>query len=206
MKLLRPHRARSRSGSARTWSATRPSTLWKQVERGDFVGAVGSPTITEDRRADDRRRERADPDQGDAPAAREVARPVRTSRSATASATSTSSSTPRCARSSASARRSCAASARFLDARGFLEVETPMMHSIARRRGGAAVRDPPQRARHRSLHAHRARAATSSGWSSAASSASTRSAATSATRGCRASTTPSSRCSSSTRPTRPTRT
>ena len=35
----------------------------------------------------------------------------------------------------------------FLD-RGFLEVETPMMHPDPRRGGGPALRDPPQRARH----------------------------------------------------------
>ncbi len=46
----------------------------------------------------------------------------------------------------------------FFVARGYLEVETPMMHPIPGRRGGAAVRDPPQRARHGSLPAHRARA------------------------------------------------
>ena len=35
----------------------------------------------------------------------------------------------------------------FLDARGFLEVETPMMQADSRRRGGAAVRHASQRAR-----------------------------------------------------------
>ena len=44
---------------------------------------------------------------------------------------------------------------RFLDERGYLEVETPMMQPIAGRGGRAAVRDAPQRARHGSLPAHR---------------------------------------------------
>ena len=43
----------------------------------------------------------------------------------------------------------------FLDLRGFLEVETPMMQPIP---GGAALHHPPQRARRRPLSAHRARA------------------------------------------------
>src|SRR6187401_669645 len=43
---------------------------------------------------------------------------------------------------------------RFLDDRGYVEVETPMMHSIP---GGAAVQDPPQRAGPGPLHADRPR-------------------------------------------------
>ena len=42
--------------------------------------------------------------------------------------------------------RIIAALRRWLDARRFLEVETPMMHYDRRRRGGQAVRDAPQRA------------------------------------------------------------
>ena len=93
-------------------------------------------------------------------------------------------------------RRRCA---RRSTERGFVEVETPVLAARSRRRGGAAVRHPPQRARHRHLPAHRARAATSSGSSSAASSGCSRSAASSATRASTPATTPSSRCSSSTR-------
>ena len=77
VKILRPQPARSRSGSARTWSATPPFALWKQARaRRLHRGGRRAPTITQDRRADHPRRERRHPDQGDAPAAREVARPV----------------------------------------------------------------------------------------------------------------------------------
>ena len=93
---------------------------------------------------------------------------------------------------------------RFLDDRGFLEVETPILQNLV---GGAAAR--PFRTHHNALdldlYCASRPSCTSSGWWWAASIASTRSAATSATRGCRASTTPSSRCSSSTRPTPPTK-
>ncbi len=44
----------------------------------------------------------------------------------------------------------------FLDRRDFLEVETPTLRTLDRRRGCEAVRDAPQRARHEALHAHRA--------------------------------------------------
>ena len=42
----------------------------------------------------------------------------------------------------------------FFDSRGYIEVETPMMHPIAGRRNGAPVRDAPQHAGHRSLFTH----------------------------------------------------
>ncbi len=44
---------------------------------------------------------------------------------------------------------------RFFDARGFVEVETPMMQTLAGRRGRAPVRDASPRARPRPLPAHR---------------------------------------------------
>jgi lysyl-tRNA synthetase class 2 len=44
----------------------------------------------------------------------------------------------------------------FFVAKGYLEVETPMMHPHPRRRGGEALQDAPQRARHGALPAHRA--------------------------------------------------
>ena len=46
----------------------------------------------------------------------------------------------------------------FLDARGFLEVETPVMQPMPGGATAAPLRDPPQRARHPALPAHRARA------------------------------------------------
>ena len=45
---------------------------------------------------------------------------------------------------------------KFFDARGYLEVETPMMQPIAGGAAAQALHDPPQRARSRPLSAHRA--------------------------------------------------
>ena len=70
-----------------------------------------------------------------------------------------------------------------------------------RRRAGAPVHHPPQRARPRPLPADRHRALPEALRRSGASSGSTSSARTFATRASRRSTTPSSRCSSGTRPT-----
>ena len=93
--------------------------LWKQVERGDFIGAVGSPAITKTGELTIVAESVADPDQGDAPAAREVARPVGR-RDPLPPALRRPGGQPRGARGLPQAhRRSCAASARFLDARGF---------------------------------------------------------------------------------------
>jgi hypothetical protein len=47
---------------------------------------------------------------------------------------------------------------RQLEARGFIEVETPMMQPLYGGATGAALRHPPQHARYRPLPAHRARA------------------------------------------------
>ena len=44
----------------------------------------------------------------------------------------------------------------ILDEHGFLEVETPTMHTLIGGAAAQAVRDAPQRARHAPLHAHRA--------------------------------------------------
>ena len=88
---------------------------------------------------------------------------------------------------------------RFLADRGYIEVETPVLHPIS---GGATARpfvDAPQRARHRLSPAHRARALPEAARSSAATTACSRSGACSATRACRRATTPSSRCWSCTR-------
>ena len=77
--------------------------------------------------------------------------------------------------------------------------------AAVRRRGGAAVRDAPQRARHAAVPAHRGRAVPQAARSSAGSRGCTRSGTISGTRGSTARTIPSSRCSSSTRRTPTTR-
>ena len=111
--------------------------LWKKVERGDFIGAVGSPTSSpKTRRADHRRRERRHPDQGDAAAAREVPRPAGR-RGALPPALRRPGRQPRGARGVPQALgASWPASAASWMRAAILEVETPMMHSIL---GGAAA-------------------------------------------------------------------
>jgi lysyl-tRNA synthetase class 2 len=92
----------------------------------------------------------------------------------------------------------------WLDARRFLEVETPMMHYIPA--APPHARSSPTTTRWiSSCTCASRRSCTSSAWWSAASSGSTRSTATSATRACPPGTIPSSPCSSCTRPTPPTR-
>ena len=49
---------------------------------------------------------------------------------------------------------------RFLEDRGFMEVETPMLQAVAGRRGGRAVSHASQRARHRSLSSASRRSST----------------------------------------------
>ena len=90
----------------------------------------------------------------------------------------------------------------FLDSRGFLEVETPMMHPLA---GGAAARPfvTHHNAQDLQLYMRIAPELYLKRLVVGASIASTRSIATSGTRGWISSTTPSSRCSSSTPRTRP---
>ena len=95
---------------------------------------------------------------------------------------------------------------RYLDAQGFLEVETPVLQP---RYGGAlrrAVRHPLERARHRPLPADCNGALPQAADRRRAGAGSTSSARTSATRACPTNTRPSSRWSSGTRPTRTTRT
>ena len=89
--------------------------------------------------------------------------------------------------------------ARRFAARGFIEVETPMLQTHARRRVRAPVRHALERVRHRRCTcASRPSCSSSAAWS-AASTGSSRSTATSATRAPTPRTRPSSRCSRSTR-------
>ena len=90
-----------------------------------------------------------------------------------------------------------------LHARGYLEVETPMLQAVHGGANAAAVRDPHQRLRHGAVPAHRPRAVPQAARRRRRSSGSSRSAGCSATRASTPRTTPSSRCS---RPTRPTAT
>ena len=186
---LRAPAAAARGGAARCSTTSTSATAW-------------APSGTLDphprRRALARRRRPGAARQGAAAAAREVARPGRR-RGALPPALLDLIVNPESRRvfeMRAAHRR--AACARFLDDRGFLEVETPMMQLDRRRRRGAAVRHPPQRARPRPLPAHRARAVPQAAARRRHARGSTRSTATSATRGSRPSTTPSSPCSSST--------
>ena len=96
-------------------------------------------------------------------------------------------------------------SGRALRRRGYLEIETPMLQTHARRRGRAAVRHPLERVRHRPLPAHRARAVPQARRRRRPR-AGVRDEPQLPQRGRRlARTRPSSRCSSSTRRTRTTR-
>ena len=89
----------------------------------------------------------------------------------------------------------------FLDARGYLEVETPMMQPIAGGRDGAAVPHASQRARCRSVSADCARAVSEAARRRRPRARVRDQRGTSATRASRRGTIPSSRCSSSIRPT-----
>ena len=86
---------------------------------------------------------------GDRGGAPRVTRRSPTWSRATASATPTWPCIPRCARSSGCARAWCAACARFLDDRGYLEVETPVLQPLY---GGASAR--PFTTHHNALDMH----------------------------------------------------
>ena len=206
VKLLDRTRRDPGSGSARTRLARRRSRCGRRLERGDFIGVVGSPAVTKTRRADHRGRERAHPDQGDAAAAREVARPVGR-RDALPPALRRPDREPGGARGVPQAHARIVRGDPPLPRRARLPRGRDADDALDHRRRGGASRSRRTTTRSTWISSCASRpSCTSSGWWSAASSASTRSAATSATRGCRASTTPSSRCSSSIRRTRPTRT
>ena len=130
--------------------------IFKLLDLADFIGVEGECFVTKTGEPSLRVKNRSPCSRR--PSARCRARGTASpmSSSATASGIST------CSRTRARATFSSSGSAivreirDFLQARGFLEVETPMMQSGRRRRGGAAVQDAPQRAEHRPLPAHRA--------------------------------------------------
>ena len=88
-----------------------------------------------------------------------------------------------------------------LDARGFLEVETPVLQAVASGAAARTVCDAPQRPRHPPGAAHRARTAAEAPAGGGAGARVRVGPGCSATRGSAPGTTPSSPCSNSTRPT-----
>ena len=195
-------RAGSSSTRARTCSAQSRSSALVGLDLGDIIGVDGHRVRDQARRAVAAGRRLGAAGEEPAPAAGQVPRRSRTSRLRYRHRELDLIANPEARELFAMRGRGRSPrSASWLDERGLPRGRDAGAPAALRRRAGAAVHHPPQRARPRPLPADRHRALPEAAASSAGSSASTSSARTSATRASRSSTTPSSRCSSGTRPT-----
>ena len=147
--------ATCRSRSTRSGSTRRRWEVRDLIDLGDQIVVEGPLGTTKKGETTVWATSRRDGRQGAAPAAGEVAGAGRR-RAALPPAVRRPVGEPRGdAAAEAAHPRSSTRSASTCATRGFLEVETPMMQPLARRRRGAAVRHAPQRARHPALPAHR---------------------------------------------------
>ena len=129
-----------------------------EASLGDWIGVTGKVMKTQEGRAVGARSTdwTCWPRRGGRSPTSGTASPTPTP--ATASATSTCGSPRRLAATFLLRSRLVSLTRRWLEDRGFVEVETPLLHPIPGGAHGQAVRHAPQRARHGPVPAHRARA------------------------------------------------